>query len=227
MKNIRLICISLSFIFFVTGCATQAQLRSDAMKQAFDDGVAKNRACRAAMKANTSVVFTFNNILIENDNSPNKYTLLSSNQKLNKEMQQHFINYLNENSKCRALSIENASKVHSALVIPILESQRRGDNLAAKLLSNEITIGEFNRGFQDSRSQFDREFRSTQAEIDRELQNNHNYEMQSRQRAALIMQNWSIQQQQLYQNQMLYNNLNRPVTTNCSVIGNFINCTTN
>jgi hypothetical protein len=223
---IKLACILLT-LFVFTGCASQAQLRSNAMQQAFDDALTKNRACRDSMKLNTSVIFAFNNFLIENDNSQNKYTLLSSNQKLNKDMQQHFINFLNENSKCRGLAIENASKVHAALVIPIVERQRRNDNLGARLLSSEITIGEFNRGLQDSASQYDRDFRLAQSEIDRELQNSHNYEMQSRQRAALIMQNWSIQQQQLYQNQMLYNNLNRPVTTNCSVIGNFVNCTTN
>ena len=223
---IKLACVFFTLIFF-TGCASQAQLRSNAMKQAFDDGATKNRACRAAMKLDSSVLYTLNNILVENDNSSNKYTLLSSNQKLNKEMQQNFINFLNENSKCRALAMESASKIHSSFLIPMLESQRRADTLSAKLLSNEITIGEFNRGHQDSRSQFDREWATTWSIIDKELAENHNYEMQSRQRAALIMQNWSIQQQQLYQNQMLYNNLNRPVTTNCSVIGNFINCTTN
>ena len=224
-KRIQLISFTLIYIF-ITGCATQAQLRSNAMKQSLDEGVIKNRACREEMKKNPSVLFALNNIIIENDNSSNKFTLLTSTQKLDKEMQQHLINFMNENSKCRSLGIENISKVHSSLLILSLESQRRNDNLFAKLLSNESTIGEFNRGIQDSRSQFDREWVSAWSAIDKELAENHNYEMQNRQRAALIMQNWSAQQQQLYQNQMLYNNLNRPRYTNCNVFGNTVNCST-
>jgi hypothetical protein len=224
-KYIRLICISLLFIF-VTGCATQAEIRRNAIQKALDEGAAKNRACRDAMKSNPSVLYTFNNIMLENDASTNKFTLLTSDQKIDKEMQQQFINYMNENSKCRILVIEIVSKIHSGLLIPVLESQRKIDTLFAELLSNQVTIGEFNRKLQENRSQFDREWSMTLSSINKELAENHNYEMQNRQRAALLMQNWSAQQQQLYQNQMLYNNLNRPRYTNCNVFGNTVNCST-
>lgn len=213
-------------LLIITGCATQSELRRDAMQKALDDAVKKQKVCRDQMKSVPSVIYTFNYIVVENDSSANKFALLTSKEKLNKEMQQHLIGFMNENSKCRILVIENASKIHAALLVPILESQRRIDNLYAKLLSNETTIGEFNQSLQDARSQFDREWSSAMASINKELAENHSYEIQNRQRAALIMQNWSAQQQQLYQNQMLYNNLNRPKYTNCNVLGNTVNCST-
>lgn len=225
MKFMKLLA-TLSLLLLVVGCATQAQQRMNSMRQAFEEGKAQNRLCRDSMKSNPSVAYTYENIAIEEgSSSSNKYKLLASNQKLTKDMKQHFLSFLDENSKCRGVAIEGISKVHPSLLVVVVNSQRRIDTLFAKLLGNEITIGEFNRQLQDARGVFDREFTSAARDIENGIASDHNSEMQSRQQAAAALQNWSAQQQQMYQNQMLYNNLNRPKTTNCNMYGNSVNCT--
>lgn len=69
---------------------------------------------------------------------------------------------------------------------------------------------------------FEKEMALAGSKIDSEFLNAHNNELASRERAAAALQNFSTQQRQ---NQLLYNNLNRPRTTNCNMIGNYVNCT--
>ncbi len=212
----------------LVGCATRAQQQSSNLQKAYQDAVDKFDACQSVKNLNSDVQYVYKNILIDriqNPQSSNKYELLSSNKKMTKEDRQKFIVFLDENTKCRVIGVEGLSKVHPSLVTAVINSHRRVDVIYGKFLAGEINIGELNRELEQNSAQHQKEWDVAISNINSALANDHNYEMQSRQQAAAAIQNWSLQQQQINQNQMMLNNLNRPRTTNCNMIGNSVNCT--
>lgn len=203
--------ITYFMMFFISllvfGCATQAQQRAQATQQIIDDGLEKYRICKKDMKFNPSVEYVLQEIVVEHNNSSNKYNLLASTQKLNNDMKVHFINYLDENAKCRAIFSETASKVHPSLLLPAINAWRFSDNLYGKFLASEITIGELNRQLGVASNEFDKEFSNAVNNFNAALASDHYREIQSMQQAATALQN------------------NRPRNTNCNMTGNFLNCT--
>lgn len=227
MNKIKLFLLILSLPILVA-CSTRAQQQSSNIQKAYQDAVDRFDACKSVMNLNSDVQYVYKNILIDriqNSQPSNKYDLLSSNKKMTKEDRQKFIAFLDENTKCRVIGIEGLSKVHPSLVTTVINSHRRVDVIYGKFLAGEFNIGELNRELEQNSSQFQKEWDMAISNINSSLANDHNYEMQSRQQAAAAIQNWSLQQQQIYQNQMMLNNLNRPRTTNCNMIGNSVNCT--
>lgn len=212
-------------MFLLLGCATRAEQQYALFQQSITDASSKYQFCRDNMKLNQTIKYVYENFIIEEDNSSNKYQLLSSTQKINEEIKSYLISFINENNKCRKVAIDNLSKAHPSFVTVITDSDRLTDNLFGRLLSGEINIGEFNRLLQEARSSFEKEWKVVANKIDSAFTNDHNLEIANWQRAAAALQNLSIQQQQINQNQMLYNNLSRPRTTNCNMIGNYVNCT--
>lgn len=227
MNKVKLL-LAILFLPILIACSTRAQQQSSYLQKAYEDAVRKFEACQSVKNLNSDVQYVYKNILIDNSQisqSSNKYELLSSSKKITKDERQKFITFLDENTKCRVIGIEGLAKVHPSLVTAVINSHRRVDVIYGKLLAGEINIGEFNRELQQNSAQHQKEWDLAINNINSALANDHNYELQSRQQAAAALQNWSLQQQQIYQNQMMLNNLNRPRTTNCNMIGNNVNCT--
>ncbi len=219
--------LAILMLIIVAGCATKAQQQSNYIKENFATEMAKYNACRKVMNSNQIIQEVYKTILFDatQSSTSEKYELLSSNSKLSADGKEKIILYLNELSKCRTVSIEGLSKIHSAYVVVVINSYRKADLIYSKLLSNEINIGEFNRAIELVRSEQEAEWRLASKEINDALRNDHNFEMQSRKNASIASQNWSTQQDKIYQMPMFLNNINRPSTTNCNVNGNVINCT--
>jgi len=222
MRKIHNYFILFVIIFLLLGCATRAQQQYELMERAANDAKAKAQVCYDKSNLNKSVKYVHENIVIDEDSSLNKYQLLSSTQKINEEMTAHLISYLDETNKCRNVAIEGWSKVHPSFVTVYANAFRNYDILYGRLLSGEINIGEFNRLLQEARSVGQKEWDIAGNNLNSALENEHNNELANRQRAAAALQTFSIQQQQ---NQILYNSLNRARTTNCNMIGKYVNCT--
>jgi hypothetical protein len=92
------------------------------------------------------------------------------------------------------------------------------------MTSGKLTWGQFNQGRRDITTQTQGKLVQANMQIGSQLQNQHQYEVQQRQRAAEAFAQWSYQQQQLNQQQQMINAVNRPRTINCDYFGNTAQC---
>ena len=127
-------------------------------------------------------------------------------------------------SVCRKTYLENLAKVHPDFTALVAKQYAERDETLVYIMKNAMTIGEANEVTNKRLSNLQSEWNSVATNIIQQLDSAHQSELQNRQRAAAAMQQWNYQQQQLLQNQQLINSVNRPIMTNCSYIGNNINC---
>jgi hypothetical protein len=163
----------------------------------------------------------YSDIFFLKDDSPNKFDLLSSSNRLSDQQKSTMKEYLTLSAKCRGVSIQGLSGLpQQASIINFYNSL---DVIYLRLIKDEITIGEANQLRVKATSEMRENFiKTTEAVNQAEAQ-----------RAALLMpfllqqqQIQANQQQQLYQQQMQIINNNKVYNTNCTSIGSSTNCTT-
>lgn len=202
----RLLLVLIAII--MSGCATHAQRQESMMIEQFEKASTNHELCFKEIKKNTSVKFVYENILIEEDNSKNKYDLLSSKQKINDEMKPHFMMFLNMSNECRKAFLADISNIHQTLATAYGSQIRNIDILFGGLISGEIAIGEFNQQIQSSKSSFAREWNLSVKNIVLELSDRHYKEMVLRQSAIRALTAPSS-----------HSYTPRSTTTNCNLVG--------
>jgi hypothetical protein len=236
----RLKIIVIAVAMFLTGCEsmqqkTQAQLEYERVTKQIKDNFEKVNACVVEVNKDPYVKKMYEEILAQNEKSPNKYQLMLSNEKPTAEQINILINALPVATKCREIDGLNG------LPHKIVDLKRSNalDMLYLKLIRGEVTIGGAN--VEKSKIEADSATNWEQAsnEMNARYIEAYNAEMTGRRQAAVAMmpyimqqqQNTLMQQQLMYQQQIqnIYNNrqiTNPTTTTNCSAFGNQINCTT-
>ena len=126
---------------------------------------------------------------------------------------------------CKKIGIEGLARIHPEYVVTLARLYSGDDTDTAKLINNEITIGDLNQGSINRVNQMTVEFSQINQNIKSQLNQEHRYELAQRQIAAQLLQTWAYQQQVLYNQQRLINNTMRPITTNCQYIGSTLHCT--
>lgn len=207
------------------GCATQAQQQAQLMAAEATDAEIKLGACiETARTTNEFLYLNEQFILGENDPmAARKMAIRALPSQMDKE---NILAYLTIISPCREIAITEWGQVHPAYAATIAEYIATLDENLSLLLTGEITIGERNVFVSRQIVAYNQKALNVGDDIYQNLDASHQYEMDQRARAVTAFQNWNYQQQQLLlQQQALYMD-NRPLTTNCYYIGNFLSCTT-
>ena len=129
-----------------------------------------------------------------------------------------------EIQECRKIALDGVSAMHPLYLATLVEYFSDGDRLWADAASGKLTWGKFNEARQALTTQYRAKLTEADARVRGELQEQHQFELEQRQRAAAAMQQWAYQQQQLYQQQQMVDAVNRPRMINCNYSGNTAQC---
>jgi len=227
----------IAIVFLMSGCETtnplksQAQYEQDNISSQVDSTVMNLRACYGEAKKDTQVQKFYNEIFYELDTSPNKFTIITNKEYINKDQAEALKQTLLIIYKCRQAAIAGLAGL--PFQNTSLKYYNAIDLVYIKLLKGEITIGEANEEKQKSEAQRRTDWSNDVSEIDNRLRSMHNSEMEGRREASMQQQqnqyNLRMQQNMLNQQQMnnIFNDLLRPpIKTNCTTSGNQTSCST-
>lgn len=146
---------------------------------------------------------------------------MADTSKPNKEDVKNIIAFYNEDAQCRKQSIEGLSGIMPSMVPIIVNAFRGYDLVTADLIERKISWGEANKRRSDIYNDTMNNLRAEQSRVKEELKMSHSAEIANRQAALHAvgnsLQEWSKQQQA---------QADRMQITNCTVIGNTVQCTT-
>lgn len=174
-------------------------------------------------------------VYVEKDDSPNKLELMSSNAKLNEKQKTALLEVISASQKCRS-GIKSDLSSFPTLSIVYENFYGDLDIVHAQLLSKKITIGEANTQKAQLQSKAKSAYTAATSNLDNQFNSAISQEQQARQademqRRALASQYLMNQQainaqQNIANQQMLQNqqNNNRVINTNCTRMGNSVNC---
>jgi hypothetical protein len=216
---------------------TQGQMERDRVVDNINNGAAAFKVCMSEIVVNQICKRFSEEIVFENADSANKFALLTNNNKPTAEQIELIKEAIPFITKCRAKSIE--SLTGTPLLTGRLKYFNTLDEMYIKLAKGEISIGAANETKSKAIAQGKIDWANAWNDLDARFREMHDSEVSGRRQAAAAMlpylmqqqQNQQFQQQMQYQQQMQNIISNRPVmtsptTTNCSTIGNQINCTT-
>jgi hypothetical protein len=222
---------------FVSGCETMgnktgAQMERDRILGLLKKSDADYIICSSANLQTNAYKKFYSEIFIEKEDSPNKFDLLTSKNKLTVNQKEILKEVVVLGGKCRQASLQPLNGLpYQLLKMQLYNSM---DEIYLKLLKDEITIGQANEAKVKVLMEAKVSWSKETAELNERLQNSHNQEVNNAQRRAEIfmpylMQQQLIQQQQqqnFYQQQMQQIINNRPINTRCNTYGNTIDCIT-
>ena len=118
--------------------------------------------------------------------------------------------------ECRKILLDGASKTHPLILLTYVESFSDSDKIWAQATAGRLTWGQFNEARKNVMTQAQEKTIQANAQIGSQLQNQHQGELEQRQRAAAAFQQWAYQQQQLSLQRQAIAAANRPAVINCS-----------
>jgi hypothetical protein len=217
----------------LAGCATQAEREHSRMSDAITAALDNRQACGARISQSAEWQ-DLSPYLPPLDGSEPSMTLRLNNDVPTIDQAATLVRLFNSYTQpCQAQEVANLNAVHPSMAAAVSEIQSARNQGYAKLAGRHLTWGAYATFsaalMAEGRSQLTR----VGQHIDAELQAQHAQELQRRQQASAIALAASSQllllgsqQQVLYQNQQMINAANRPRSTNCTVVGGFLNCTT-
>lgn len=222
------------------GNATAAQAQSSQLSSKLKAGFEGTSQCSKESVNSPVGQQVTKSILVMSDDQENKYSLFSSKAKLNEQQKKYLTEFLMAQTKCRKIMLDAASGTPYAAAFTKIYSD--SDSVAIKLLAGQLSIGEANLAREQLRGKRNEELAAVEKTLDTQFKNSHNSEVaqddENRRRLAEAYRaNQQAQQQQqiINQNQQLINNQiqqnmkppapRTPIQTNCSRIGDFVNCT--
>lgn len=208
-------------VFLLTGCAhTERAVQGpfdsfNSAQKLAGDCAQRLVSSEAGQKVSTQV-------LALTDNSVTRVTLMSSKSVASEEQIQLLLKYLSLNEECRKITrnFQGPTSLHNAVNAFYGDL----DVSYAKLVAKESTIGDVNR---DRIAAVDR-FNKTLAEISSGVQQQMNQaaaEQEAARRAFATQYLLNQMQRPAYQVPVPQNTYKPPVQTNCTRIGNTLNCT--
>jgi hypothetical protein len=208
------ICISL-----LTACATQAQKQAQNLVNQLKYAQTEALTCTATIEK-SDVYKRADQFLIMKPNDPDAIKKMTIDRFATDSEKDDLLQVHSLASVCRKQMLENLEKAHPDYAALMASFAAQNDEILVHIMKSEITLGKANEAKNKLFPEVEIEWNAVSKNITQQLDNAHQYELQSRQRAAAAMQQWSYQQQ-------VINSLNRPpapVMTNCQQFGNSINC---
>ncbi len=201
----------------VSGCATQAQIQAQTMAENAQSAGAAGEACVRNVQASPA----FAPLLQRFPSKPSDTTieqLANTNKATEGEIKAIFLVHP-EFQKCRQALMSQAALTHPGIPPILAAAYAKRDADLVELVQKKITWGEWTVRLKTSDAELGVELAAENQRINAGLQQSHEAELQRRQAAANALAAYARQQQ-------IIDNMNRPITTNCSALGNTVNCTT-
>ena len=248
--RLRIAIASVFAMIILSGCETmpkqyepqksQAQLENERIRFTLTNAQASFKTCQDEIKKSDLLLKIYQDILLENDESPNKYTLLANKNKPNNEQIESLKESMPTITKCRPMLTKGYQS--TPFITPTLKFYNVLDAIYIKLIKGEMTIGDANEEIVKADGQRKLDWANTGFELDARFRAMHESEMQGRRQEAAAMLPYLMQQQQIQQmqqnqymlqQQQIQNSIlqkpviRTPIQTQCYRDGNYVNCTTN
>ena len=159
----------------------------------------------------------YSDTLLGNNGQPTM-TQLGDDHYATKEEAKLLAAFLDETDTCKRPNIEKIASVAHSVGLILTDGVIEIDELALQVIKHQITWGQGSHNLQTTNSATQKKILAVLQELDRELNASNQAELAQRQQALDALAQWSQQQ--------MINAFNRPITTNCSQMGRFTNCTT-
>ncbi len=119
---------------------------------------------------------------------------------------------------CRKEVLDGAANMHPLILLALIEGYTAGDKLTADATTGKLTWGQINEGRKQILMQTQAKLIQAGMQISSHLENQHELELEHRQRAVEAFQQWQYQQQVLANQQQLISAANQPRlnTIHCS-----------
>jgi hypothetical protein len=208
-------CVVLGLL--VSGCWNTAEQYETARLQQMADTRATTRECVEAILVKPDYTELKTKLYISFDNPQVPSPYLTDTSFPTKKQIADLYKVYEELRGCRKIMLDWSSKMHPYIFANMLELFSNNDRDWAEAVSGKLSWGQFNRARQtvvaQNRSRLTEDARTAINSRDQ-----HQFEIEQRQRAAAAMQQWAYQQQLL--NKM---NPQLPLIT-CNYIGNTATC---
>jgi hypothetical protein len=211
------------FALLLVCCCTGAQIEANRIKKVGAETLASANTCSDNIFENPK----YAPIASKTDLSrPNNITLQMLNDKTSPNKQEIALLYAfhGEMQDCRKIALDGVSKMHPLYMLTLVENYAAADKLWADATAGRLSWGQFNEGRKDLATRWQAKIIQADAQVVSQLQNQHQVEVEQRQRAADALQQWSYQQQALANQQRAINAMNQPRTINCNYFGNTAQC---
>jgi hypothetical protein len=129
--------------------------------------------------------------------------------------------------QCRQITLDAATKTHPLLVLSYVQMFSALDRLWADFARGKMSWGKFNEGRKAIYEENKARLVQVSMQISGQLQNQHQSEIEQRQRAAQAFSQWVVPQQALAIQQQAVDAANRPRIINCNYFGNTASCSSN
>jgi hypothetical protein len=129
--------------------------------------------------------------------------------------------------ECRQLILSGSAKAHQLYMLAFVESFSNSDRLWTEFTKGKMPWGKFNEGRKSISEDTQHKLVQTNMQVGGQLENQHQNEIEQRQRAAAVFQQWAVQQQALAVQQQAIAAANRPRIINCNYFGNTAQCNSN
>lgn len=210
--------IGLASLLVLTACATAAQRQVQQVSSALGDAAVAMDACVAASINKPEFA-----PLLPHTVRPNTgptVAQLTDEQLPTPEEAMLLARRHDEISGCRQTTLRVLSSAMPTVLPVFLDSWEKDTANMVQLVERKISWAEATRRWEALKLEATKALTAASQQYLAEMDVLHREELARRERAADALLQWSLEQQ-------LINAANRPVVTNCTRIGNMVNCTSN
>jgi hypothetical protein len=198
----------------VSGCSTGAEMEARRIQQTAAQTEATGKACIESVAADPQYASLKNKTYLGTDN---QFPLAILTDKTYPTRDQIALLYklYGDLQECRKIALDGFAKMHPLYLLVMVETFSSGDHLWAQFADGRMTWGNFNQARRDITTQNQTKMAQAATQVDPQLQNQHQFELQQRQRAAEAFRQWAYQQQVLINQRHAIADAGRPRTINC------------
>jgi hypothetical protein len=211
----------------VAACSTVAQREATRMNDAFAQADIQSTSCTNSVYSNPDYAQIGKKLYFVTGSPSPQFPLqyLTDQSKPTKSEIALLYKLYGDIQGCRKIELEGIAKANPLVVTALISEYSTADRIWTDAVTGKLTWGKFNELRKALLADFQVNLAEVKAKINAELQNEHQFEIEQRQRAVAAMQQWTYQQQQLRQNQEAINAADRSRTINCNYYGDTMRCT--
>lgn len=205
------------FIFFLlSGCQnkpfkSQAVQQDENIKLNISAAERNNKMCADELSSKDKYFIIEKEILGAKPDNPAKYELMASTKFLNAEQKDIFKSFLAENFKCRQLYLAGFVGLPHYMII--MNSYNEFDAQYAKLIADEINIGQLNKTYPELMNKRISNLVAADKELGDRLRGSHEREIGEIQRKQEADRQYYLEYQRTLNQQNQTNQMNKPKQT--------------
>lgn len=195
-----------------------------------DSFIKESQECRTTISSTADAILVNKEILINNPNDANRFTLATNPNKLTPSQKGIFKNHLNDIQKCRNRSSELMNGMPQEWVEVMINYWQNIDDVYIKLLTDEYTIGIANKRAMELMTKVNLDLKQADRNYIKSLNDQlYTINQQDNERKQQAKDNWrqDAERRQQRSDELLKEMIrrNKSVDTNCTTYGNRTNCT--